>query len=91
MEGYFIVKAIVREVVDGGRVVMRDKKHYCGILLDDTNRKPICRLHFNTSQKYLGVFDAEKNETRHPIATLDEVYRHADALKDTVTRYVGAE
>lgn len=83
LEGYHIVKAIVRTVVDAGRVSQRDTKSYFGILLDDNNRKPICRLHFNRTQKYIGIFDEEKNETRHPIASLDDIYQHADILKST--------
>ena len=87
MEGFHIMKAIVRSVVDAKRITMRDTQGYCGILLDDNNRKPICRLHFNRSQKYLGVFDNDKNETRHPIQTVDDVYSFAEHLKSTATAY----
>lgn len=87
LEGYHIVKAIVRTVVDAGRISQRDTKSYFGILLDDNNRKPICRLHFNRTQKYIGIFDGDKNETRHPISTLDEIYQHADILKSTASLY----
>ncbi|HKN04967.1 MAG TPA: type I restriction endonuclease [Buttiauxella sp.] len=87
LEGYHIVKAIVRTVVDANRISQRDTKSYFGILLDDNNRKPICRLHFNRNQKYLGIFDGEKNETRHPIETLDDIYQHADILKETASLY----
>ena len=59
-EGYNIVKAIVRTEVDAKRIVARDTQSYFGILLDDNNRKPIARLHFNRAQKYLGLFDADK-------------------------------
>lgn len=41
---------------------MRDSKSYCAILLDNNNRKPVCRLWFNRSQYYLGLFDEQKNE-----------------------------
>jgi hypothetical protein len=58
-----------------------------GILLDDNNRKPICRLWFNTSQKYVGVFDAEKNETRIPIDNLADIYLMSDRLLEAVRRY----
>jgi hypothetical protein len=81
MEGFHIVKAIVRSVVDAKRIGMRDTQSYCGILLDDNNRKPICRLHFNRGQKYIGLFDQEKVETRHPISALDDIYGFADQLK----------
>lgn len=87
LEGFHIVKAIVRTSVDSKRIIHRDTQSYFGVLLDDNNRKPICRLHFNRSQKYIGIFDKEKNETRHPISSLDEIYSFADALKETVTYY----
>ncbi|PKQ41810.1 restriction endonuclease [Pseudomonas sp. YY-1] len=87
LEGYHIVKAIVRSVVDSKRIVQRDTQSYFGILLDDNNRKPICRLHFNRVQKYIGIFDQEKNETRHPIGSLDEIYDFADQLKTTISFY----
>ncbi|MCY1374285.1 hypothetical protein D9M69_616160 [compost metagenome] len=58
-----------------------------GILLDDNNRKPICRLHFNRAQKYVGIFDESKSETRHPISSIDEIYNFSDALRKTVSFY----
>lgn len=87
IEGYHIVRAILREIVDVSRIVMRDTKSYCGILLDDNNRRPICRLHFNYSQKYIGLFDKERTETRHPINSLDDIYKFADVLHETVHYY----
>lgn len=90
IEGYHIVRAILAKAVDPSRVVMRDTKSYCGILLDDNNRKPICRLRFNFSQKYIGLFDAAKNETRHPIERLTDIFKLADQLAETVTSYDSA-
>jgi len=60
-----------------------------GVLLDNSNRKPICRLWFNTSQKYVGVFDAEKNETRIPIENISDIYMLSDRILETVSRYQG--
>jgi len=88
MEGFHIVKAIVRSSVDVKRIAMRDTQSYCGVLLDDNNRKPICRLHFNRGQKYLGTFDQEKNETRNPIESVDDIYDFADHLRSTVAYYL---
>lgn len=87
LEGYYVVRGILSEVVDPKRVVMRDVRSYCGILLDDNNRKPICRLHFNTAQKYIGLFDEAKTETREPIDEITEIYRFAKRLKETAERY----
>ncbi len=87
IEGYHIVKSIVRSVVSSDRVVMRDTQSYCGVLLDDNNRKPVCRMFFNQSQKYLGLFDADKNCTRQAIGSLDDIYEHADQLCKTAQQY----
>lgn len=89
MEAFFIVKAILRESVEAKRIVMRDVQTYCGVLLDDNNRRPICRLWLNGSRKYLGLFDNEqRKETRIPIEGLDDLYGYADRLKATAAMYV---
>lgn len=90
LEGFHIVKAIVRQVVAPERVAHRDTKSYMGILLDDNNRKPICRLRFNWTQNYIGIFDADKNETKHELESLNDIYNFADELKATALRYDAA-
>lgn len=89
LQGFYIVRAILADTVDIKRIVDRDTLSYFGILLDDNNRKPICRLRFNRSQKYLGLFDEAKNETRHPIGSLTDIYKFKDHLHKTLTFYDG--
>ncbi len=86
-QAFYIVQAVVSKVLEPSRVAIRDGKTYCAVLLDDNNRQPICRLWFNTKQKYLGTFGAEKNETRNPIDSVEDVYKYADALRETALRY----
>lgn len=87
LEGFQIVRAILRSVIDVQRVNIRDQKSYCGILLDDNNRKPICRLHFNAkSRKYLGIF-SDKIEQRVEIDKLEDIFSHSDSLIKTVIDY----
>lgn len=86
-EGYYIVKTILRDAVDAKRVSIRDTKSYCGILLDDNNRKSICRLYFDTPQKYLGFFDEQKKLEKIPITDVDDIYKYADRLKAKVAYY----
>jgi len=86
-EGYHIIKSILRRTVDPKRIAMRDTLSYCGVLLDDNNRKPICRLHFNGNQKYISIFDSSKTEERIPITSVDDIYTYADRLKETVGFY----
>ena len=90
LEGYHIVRAIVAGVVDPARVARRDVKSYFGILLDDNNRQPICRLHFNTSQKYIELFDVEEGE-KIPIDSINEIYQYADRLRAAPARYMDEE
>ena len=90
LEGYYLVKAIVRDVVDPERVSYRDTKSYCSVLIDNNNRKPLCRLHFNRSQKYIGLLDAKKNETRIALSSLNAIFDHADHLRETARRYADA-
>ncbi|MCS4087315.1 hypothetical protein GGQ10_002141 [Salinibacter ruber] len=91
LEGFRIVQAILREVVDVDRVAKRDLKSYFNVLLDDTNRQPICRFHFHSKTKRIGLFDEEKNEERIQIETLDDIYDHAEHLRKTVQFYEGDE
>lgn len=87
LEGYRIIVAILRRKLPVSRIVYRDTQSYFGILLDDNNRKPLCRLHFNGSHKYIGLFDAHKNETRELIASVDSIYQFEDHLLRTVDFY----
>ncbi|MFB6609889.1 type I restriction enzyme HsdR N-terminal domain-containing protein [Agromyces sp. NPDC056379] len=89
LEAYQIVKAIACSEVKPQRVTQRDSKSYFAILLDDNNRKPIARLHFNSrKQKYLGLMDADKVETRHPISGPDDIYQFAGEIREAVNRYM---
>lgn len=87
LQGYYIVKAILSPVIDVRRIALRDVRSYCGILLDDNNRKPICRLWFNSSQKYVGLFDHEKNEQKVPIDDVNDLYAYAEQLVTTIRGY----
>jgi len=86
IDAYNIVKAILREKIDVARITLRDTKSYCGILLDDNNRKPICRLRFNHSKKYLGVFSG-KNEERIEIESVDDIFKYTEQLKAILEEY----
>lgn len=90
IEGFHIVRSILRGTVDSKRVVMRDAQSYCAILLDDNNRKPICRLRFNNTQKLsLGIFNDKKEEERFALNHLDDLYNYEEQLKATVILQLG--
>lgn len=86
-EGYMIVKTILRQIIKPSRIAYRDAQSYFAILLDDNNRKTICRLYFNSSRKYIGTFDEQKKETRTEIMTLDDIFKFEEILHKTVNWY----
>jgi len=89
IEGFHIVRAILHEILDPERVVLKDWKHYCNVLFDGKSTKPICRFYFNTKQKYVSFFDENKKEEKIPIDKLSEIYNHSEKLKATVGYYDG--
>ncbi len=92
IEGFHIVRSILRDVVNSRRVFMRDAQSYCAILLDDNNRKTICRLRFNNTEKLaVGIFNEKKEEEKIPLTHLDDLYSIADKLKATVRLHLPQE
>ncbi|MFT5891326.1 MAG: hypothetical protein ACI9Y7_001427 [Dokdonia sp.] len=87
LEGYRIIVAILRRRLAIDRIIYRDTQSYFGVLLDDNNRKPLCRLHFNGKTKYLGIFDENKRERKEKLSSLDEIYQFEDELLKTITFY----
>ena len=81
ISGFHIVQAIASKFVDPKRVIIRDAKSYCAILLDDNNRKTIARMHFNgITAKYLGTF-VGKEEQRHLLPELTHIYQLSDHIE----------
>lgn len=88
IEGALIIKSILREVVPAKRIAFRDTQSYFGVLLDDNNRKPLCRLHFNTANKYVELFHNGKDSgERKQLNSLDDLYNYKSELHSTVKSY----
>lgn len=89
LEGFFAVRAMLRETVPSKRIFMRDAQSYCAVLFDDNNRKPICRLRFNNPQKLrLGIFNDNKEEEIVALETVDNIFDYRERLKATVLGYI---
>lgn len=88
LEAFQIVKAILREKIPSARIAHRDTLSYFGVLLDDNNRKPLCRFHFNTANKYLETFHNGKEAGEKVLlSTLDEIYNYKSELHKTLEVY----
>ena len=92
VEGFHAIKAILRDAIQPKRITMRDAQSYCAILLDDNNRKPICRLRFNNLQNLrVGIFNDKKEEILQSIETVDDIFNLANQIKATALAYESKE
>lgn len=87
LEAFRIVRAIASQTCDPERIIYRDAKTYMSIFLDDNNRKPVCRLWFNTRQKYFGTFDTDKKETKNSIESLSDIYQYGEQVIAVIQHY----
>ncbi|MGB4772787.1 MAG: type I restriction endonuclease [Chitinophagaceae bacterium] len=87
MEGFMIVKTILRQKIPISRIAYRDAQSYFAILLDDNNRKTICRLYLNGGKKHIAFLDSQKKEVRNEIMSLDDLFEYSDQLHKVVASY----
>ena len=93
LQAFDVVKGIVQEVVQAERVFMRDYRNYSAIMLDDNRRRPLCRLRLAGRQMQIGLFDGSRVgghlvEQQHNIESLNDIYNHANQIRETVRRYL---
>ena len=88
LEGFMIVKSIIRAKGEIAKIQYKDNQNYFAIYYDKQTQ-PICRLHFNRAQKYIGLLDSDKKEERVAIGSLDDIFSHSDHLLKTLENYVG--
>ncbi|PKL85081.1 MAG: restriction endonuclease [Ignavibacteriae bacterium HGW-Ignavibacteriae-1] len=87
LEGFMIVKTILRQKINIERISYKDSQSYFAINLDDSVRKPICRLYLNNNKKFIAFFDEQKKEYKLDIASIDDIFKFADNLLNAVDFY----
>lgn len=88
IEAFYIIRGILAGTISVDEVVYRDTESYFGILFQDNNRKPICRLNLDTKNKQLLIPDENKKFNRIYIDTLDDIYKYKNELIDVAKRYL---
>lgn len=51
IQAHGFIQGILSLKVEPSRITMRDARTYCAILLDDNNRKTLCRLYLESAKK----------------------------------------
>ncbi|MFN7338322.1 MAG: restriction endonuclease, partial [bacterium] len=91
LEGFYIIKSILREEINTARIQFKDTRSYFGINLDGKVTKTVCRLRFNerTGKKSISIPDNVETgkEATTNIDSLDEIYGVAEFLKSRI-RYL---
>lgn len=87
IEGFLVVKSIIRQKSEPAKILYRDNQNYFSVFYDKQTQ-PLCRLHFNKSQKYIGLINEEKKEDKFAINNLDEIYNYSEHLLNTLSNYI---
>jgi len=87
LEAFYIVKSILRGRLEAERIYYRDNATYFSVIIDNNNRKPICRLYFNNAKKQLGIIGDDKKESKYVLERLDDLYKFADSLIEQALKY----
>lgn len=85
-EAFHMVKSILRQQVEVGRIAHRDTTTYLNILLDDNKNKTVCRLWLNGAKLYISFLDENKKDVKTELSKLDDIYKHADQLLAVATQ-----
>ncbi|WP_430481785.1 type I restriction endonuclease [Rossellomorea marisflavi] len=85
IEGYVLVKLILKEEIDPARVYYRDNKSYFNVLLDNNIRRWICRLGFNNANKYMQLNNEDKTTIK--IDSVNDILIHKDKLLEVAKSF----
>ena len=89
--GHQIIQAIAARNIDPERVVMRDNRSYCAILLDDNNRKTIVRLFFTKNSLRFEWMGVKRGEPSVSLETVSDLYKYGDGIREVIAGYDKAE
>lgn len=87
LEAFYIIKGILRQIIKSERIFYRDSVSYFSVIVDDNNRKPICRLYLNSPKKFITIFDELKKENKFEITSLDDIYKLSESLLKITSTY----
>lgn len=86
IEGYHYVKSIVSNTIDPERVFIRDTHSYCGVIIDNNNRKPLCKLYFNNLDKKVIKIGRSKDSLK--LKKVSDLLKLSKLLKAEATSYI---
>jgi hypothetical protein len=86
LEGFFIVRHILGDIIDKKRIDHRDTESYFGIVLDGNRNKWICRLHLDRAKKRVTLPTEDKGRITYDIDKVDDLYKYSAELRVAASR-----
>lgn len=92
--GFNIIKSLAIEVLENlDKITYKDTLTYFGVLFEDNTRKWICRLYFNSQNKYISfpvIENGEKTlkEEKILLNNIFEISKYKDKLTEVLKLYV---
>jgi hypothetical protein len=86
LAGYMIVRELVGDLLDDTRIGYRDRERFFGVIVDDDERRTLCRLHFNRVRKYIGIFSSPEREKKHRVAGVETIRDLREPLREAARR-----
>ena len=87
LQALTLVQNILGQKIGAERIYQSDAKTYFALLLDNNNRRTICRLYLGPKKKFIGTISDRKVETRTEIDTIDDIVKFSDDLVHIVKNY----
>ena len=82
----YVIQAIVRGVIEPRRVYLRDAKTYCSIIIDNNNRKPLCRLFYDVKNPYVIIYDEQAEEKAY-VKEVEDLYNYAQRFVNAAQKF----
>lgn len=91
LQAFYIIKGMFAGICSLSDIAYRDTESYFGILYKDNNRKPICRLNFDTQRKQLLLPDENKKFTRYYIENIEDLFSYKEKIVNCLNHYIKEE
>lgn len=84
LASFYLIKTLLRDMIDVNRIQYKDTQGYFGINLDGRGARTICRLYLGRFRKYINILEVEGQGHRIDLSTLDDIYGLDTLLKERV-------
>ncbi len=85
LEGYYIIRSILSEVISSNRIGYRNTNNYLNIVCDDSRKKWICFLYLKTASKYIAFNDGI--DERISFEKVQDLYSFRNKLLDIAKKF----